>query len=35
VPAEFMQSEADYEFEVLAIETGGNQTISASFFSTF
>jgi hypothetical protein len=34
VPAEFMQPGADYEFEVLAIEAGGNQTISASFFST-
>jgi hypothetical protein len=34
VPAEFMQPDADYEFEVLAIEAGGNQTIAASFFST-
>jgi hypothetical protein len=34
VPAEFMQAGAEYEFEVLAIEAGGNQTITASFFST-
>ncbi len=34
VPAEFLQLGADYEFEVLAIEAGGNQTITASFFST-
>lgn len=34
VPAEFMQPNAEYEFEVLAIEAGGNQTITASSFST-
>ena len=34
VPAEFMRPNAAYEFEVLAIEAGGNQTITASFFST-
>jgi hypothetical protein len=34
VPATFMQRDAEYEFEVLAIEAGGNQTISAGSFST-
>ncbi len=34
VPAEFMRPGAEYEFEVLAIEAGGNQTLSSSFFST-
>ncbi len=34
VPAEFMRKGAEYEVEVLAIEAGGNQTITASFFST-
>ena len=34
IPAEFMQSGSDYQFEVLAIEAGGNQTISESSFST-
>jgi hypothetical protein len=34
VPAEFMQPGAEYEFEVLAIEAGGNQTISSSSFAT-
>ncbi len=34
VPPEFMQFGADYEFEVLAIEAGGNQTIASSEFST-
>jgi len=34
VPAEFLQDDADYEFEVLAIEEGGNQTITSSFFTT-
>lgn len=28
VPAEFLESGAEYKFEVLAIEAGGNQTIS-------
>jgi hypothetical protein len=34
VPTEFMQDGAEYEFEVLAIEEGGNQTLSSSSFST-
>lgn len=34
VPADFLQPDADYVFEVLAIETSGNQTLSASYFST-
>ncbi len=32
VPAEFIQANADYKFEVLAIEQSGNQTISESSF---
>ncbi len=34
VPPEFMEFGADYEFEVLSIEAGGNQTIASSEFST-
>ena len=34
VPVGFMRPNADYEFEVLAIEAGGNQTITTSIFST-
>ncbi len=34
VPSEFLRHGANYEFEVLAIEAGGNQTITASTFST-
>ncbi len=34
VPAEFMEFATDYEFEVLAIEAGHNQTIFASTFRT-
>lgn len=34
VPSEFMASDAEYEFEVLAIEAGGNQTLSSSGFVT-
>ena len=34
IPAEFMQGGSDSEFEVLAIEAGGNQTISESSFFT-
>lgn len=34
VPAEFMEYGTEYEFEVLAIEEGGNQTIFASTFTT-
>lgn len=34
VPTEFLQSNADYKFEVLAIEQGGNQTITEGGFKT-
>jgi hypothetical protein len=34
VPPEFLESETEYKFEVLAIEVSGNQTISESFFET-
>jgi hypothetical protein len=34
VPAEFLVAGADYDLEVLAIEDGGNQTITTSTFST-
>ncbi len=34
VPAEFIVPVAVYKFEVLAIEAGGNQTISEGFFMT-
>jgi len=34
VPREFFEPATTYEFEVLALEVGGNQTISASSFST-
>ncbi|MGH8455320.1 MAG: hypothetical protein ACRESW_12260, partial [Nevskiales bacterium] len=34
VPAEFMRSGTDYEFEVLAIEMSGNQTLSSAEFTT-
>jgi len=34
VPAEFIEAGADYKFEVLAIEAGGNQTITEGSFST-
>jgi len=34
VPAEFMKSETEYEFEVLAIEESGNQTLSSAEFET-
>jgi hypothetical protein len=34
VPPEFLQPNTDYLFEVLAIEAGGNQTITEGFFST-
>jgi len=34
VPKEFFEPGTAYEFEVLALEVGGNQTISASSFST-
>ena len=34
VSPEFIQANAEYKFEVLAIEAGGNQTISESTFKT-
>jgi hypothetical protein len=34
VPKEFMKSNSPYEYEVLAIEESGNQTLSAGLFST-
>lgn len=34
VPSEFMESKTLYKFEVLAIEAGGNQTISEGEFKT-
>ncbi|MDA0791603.1 MAG: hypothetical protein O2780_19380 [Proteobacteria bacterium] len=34
VPAEFMRPDTDYEWEVLAIEASGNQTLSGAEFST-
>ena len=34
VPAEFLEAGTDYVFEVLAIEEGGNQTISEGCFTT-
>jgi hypothetical protein len=34
VPREFFEPGTEYEFEVLALEVGGNQTISAGTFRT-
>ena len=34
VPPEFMASGTEYEYEVLAIEESGNQTLSAATFET-
>jgi len=34
VPKRFLQPDTVYELEVLAIEVGGNQTISVGFFRT-
>ncbi len=34
VPAEFLEPEMQYVFEVLAIEESGNQTLSSSEFET-
>ncbi|MCI0656707.1 MAG: hypothetical protein L0170_06500 [Acidobacteria bacterium] len=34
LPAELIQGNAEYKFEVLAIEAGGNQTITESTFKT-
>jgi hypothetical protein len=34
VPVEFLEEEAEYSFEILAIEASGNQTITESCFVT-
>jgi len=34
VPAGFLQRNTVYEWEILAVEAGGNQTLSTSFFTT-
>jgi hypothetical protein len=34
VPNEFWESKTPYEFEVLAIEASGNQTLVSGFFET-
>lgn len=34
VPTEFLQSNTEYKYEVLAIETGGNQTLAETAFRT-
>ena len=34
VPEQFMKSDADYKYEVLAIEKSGNQTLSEAEFAT-
>jgi len=34
VPPGFLKADAEYEWEVLAIEASGNQTLSGSFFTT-
>lgn len=34
VPPGFLQPNTEYEWEVLALEEGGNQTLSSSFFTT-
>ncbi len=34
VPPEFLEPDTEYDFEVLAIEESGNQTISESSFTT-
>jgi fibronectin type III domain protein len=34
VPPGFLQPETEYEWEVLAVESGGNQTLSSSTFTT-
>jgi hypothetical protein len=34
VPSAFMETKKEYKFEVLAIEAGGNQTISEGGFKT-
>jgi hypothetical protein len=34
VPTEFLESNTQYELEILALEKSGNQTISVLFFET-
>jgi len=34
VPPGFLRRDTRYEWEVLSIEAGGNQTLSSSFFRT-
>ena len=34
IPPGFLQPGAEYEWEVLAIERGGNQTLSSATFTT-
>ena len=34
VPPEFLEPDTEYDFEILAIEAGGNQTITESSFET-
>jgi hypothetical protein len=34
IPTEFLEPSTNYELELIAIETGGNQTITVQFFST-
>ena len=34
VPAEFFEADTEYELEILAVESSGNQTISLLFFTT-
>ncbi len=34
LPANFLEADTDYEWEVLAIEESGNQTLSSSIFTT-
>jgi hypothetical protein len=34
IPNGFLQHDTEYEWEVLAIEAGGNQTLSSSTFKT-
>ena len=34
VPKEFLEAGTDYDWEVLAIEESGNQTLSSGKFST-
>jgi len=34
IPPGFLDNNTEYEWEVLAIESSGNQTLSSSFFTT-